>query len=399
MPAIAAPARSSSTASRSAPAWSRSARSKGTRVVTIEGLAAAEPMAARLQAAFLATARPNAASARPACWSPRRALLERNPEPDEADVDGRPRRRALPLHRLSQDHRGRERDCRATLRLQLPPGAGAAVGAPHRAARRRSQGRRRAKSSAPTSARPTCCSCAPSARPHHRARFALRRPRRLRRRASRRRRASSRRRTCPGATCYGVIPPFADQPVFAEARGALSRRGGRGRRRRACRRSRRSTSRAFPVAWETLPALTTLDAALRRDAPPRPAGRRATSWSAAASCAAMSTAALARGRRRRRGRLRDRLRRACLHRAGGRLRPPRRRPHRGPGLHPVALHGPRRRRRRSSASRRRRCASCRPRSAAASAPSSTSRCSPSSPSPPGISSGRCAWSIRGRNRW
>ncbi len=31
----------------------------------------------------------------------------------------------------------------------------------------------------------------------------------------------------PGRNCFGVIPPFADQPVFAEIDRAVSRRGGR----------------------------------------------------------------------------------------------------------------------------------------------------------------------------
>ena len=52
--------------------------------------------------------------------------------------------------------------------------------------------------------------------PHYHARFALRRPRRLRRRHIR---ASSRVFTAadiPGRNRFGVIPPFADQPALAE---------------------------------------------------------------------------------------------------------------------------------------------------------------------------------------
>ena len=56
----------------------------------------------------------------------------------------------------------------------------------------------------------------------------------------------------PGENCFGVIPPFADQPVLAEERRALSRRGGGacGRRRRddAPSRSRDVSRDLEPVA-------------------------------------------------------------------------------------------------------------------------------------------------------
>ena len=65
----------------------------------------------------------------------------------------------------------------------------------------------------------------------------------------------------PGENCYGVIPPFADQPVFAEAearfRGeAVAAIVGDGEATEALDPS------CFPITWEELPALTTIDAAL-----------------------------------------------------------------------------------------------------------------------------------------
>jgi aldehyde oxidoreductase len=69
----------------------------------------------------------------------------------------------------------------------------------------------------------------------------------------------------PGLNCFGVIPPFADQPALAE--GVARFRGeavalvvGEDA---AMRRLDLST---FPVSWEIRPALTTLDEALSADA-------------------------------------------------------------------------------------------------------------------------------------
>jgi CO/xanthine dehydrogenase Mo-binding subunit/aerobic-type carbon monoxide dehydrogenase small subunit (CoxS/CutS family) len=69
----------------------------------------------------------------------------------------------------------------------------------------------------------------------------------------------------PGANCFGVIGPFADQPVFAENvarfRGeAVALVVGEDSEVRALDLS------AFPVTWEALPALTTIDEATEPDA-------------------------------------------------------------------------------------------------------------------------------------
>ena len=69
----------------------------------------------------------------------------------------------------------------------------------------------------------------------------------------------------PGRNCYGVIPQFADQPVFAETearfRGeAVAVVVGYPSAVEALDGSR------FPVSWEQLPAVRDLDAALAKDA-------------------------------------------------------------------------------------------------------------------------------------
>ncbi len=70
----------------------------------------------------------------------------------------------------------------------------------------------------------------------------------------------------PGRNRYGVLPPFADQPVFAERETrfqgeAVAAVVGRAQAIRALRLEE------FPVAWESLSALTTIDQALAPDAP------------------------------------------------------------------------------------------------------------------------------------
>src|SRR5690606_24101726 len=64
----------------------------------------------------------------------------------------------------------------------------------------------------------------------------------------------------PGINCYGVIPPFADQPVFAEGEARF-----RGEAVAAVVGEPEAVEAldmaAFPVSWEELPALLTIDAA------------------------------------------------------------------------------------------------------------------------------------------
>jgi CO/xanthine dehydrogenase Mo-binding subunit len=70
----------------------------------------------------------------------------------------------------------------------------------------------------------------------------------------------------PGENCYGVIPPFADQPVFAQEETRFH-----GEAVAAVVGEAEAVEELdpaeFPVRWEELPALTTMDAALAPGAP------------------------------------------------------------------------------------------------------------------------------------
>src|SRR5215470_14723483 len=70
----------------------------------------------------------------------------------------------------------------------------------------------------------------------------------------------------PGKNCFGVIPPFADQPVFAESEARF-----RGEAVAAVIGEAAAIERFevadFPVTWEELPPLTNIDEALSPDAP------------------------------------------------------------------------------------------------------------------------------------
>ena len=145
----------------------------------------------------------------------------------------------------------------------------------------------------------------------------------------------------PGHNSFGVIPGFRDQPVFAGEKVRF-----RGEAIAAvvgdAATIERFDPRDFPVTWQELPALTTIDAGAGRGcaaALRQPAGQPA----GARLCPPRRRAGRAgAGGARRRGRLRDGVRRACLYRAGGGLRPPRWRQRRGSRDDADAVHGPRR---------------------------------------------------------
>ncbi|HLK35044.1 MAG TPA: molybdopterin cofactor-binding domain-containing protein, partial [Terriglobales bacterium] len=73
-------------------------------------------------------------------------------------------------------------------------------------------------------------------------------------------------RDVPGQNCYGVIPPFADQPVFAEKEARF-----RGEAVAAVVGEAEPVETldpaSFPVRWKPLPALTSMEAALAENAP------------------------------------------------------------------------------------------------------------------------------------
>ena len=164
----------------------------------------------------------------------------------------------------------------------------------------------------------------------------------------------------PGATASASIPTIKDQPVLAD--GEVRFRGEAvlalvGDARRASLAIRDAE---FPIAWEPLPPLLGIDAATarRRAAGPGRQARQPAARRRRAS-AAMPTRRFAALRRRRRGRVRDRLRRARLYRARGRLG------RSGSATASRSMPAPRRptwtatRSRACCGSRPRRCASCR----------------------------------------
>jgi len=77
----------------------------------------------------------------------------------------------------------------------------------------------------------------------------------------------------PGENCYGVIPEFADQPVFAESEARF-----RGEAVAAVVGDAEAIASfdpaQFPVTWEQLPAIIDIDAALASDAYPIHAHRQ-----------------------------------------------------------------------------------------------------------------------------
>jgi aldehyde oxidoreductase len=72
-------------------------------------------------------------------------------------------------------------------------------------------------------------------------------------------------RDVPGKNCYGVIPRFADQPVFAETEARFRGEAVAAVVGDAAAVEALDTT-LFPVTWEELPALRELDAALASDA-------------------------------------------------------------------------------------------------------------------------------------
>ena len=384
----------------------------GRAVTTVEGLAGADGALSPLQRAFVAHGAAQCGICTPGMLMSAEALLRANPQPTEAEVLRRARRRALPLHRLPQDRRGgaRRRGGRGRRR------AGGARRAARSARawrgstrRRRSTGSERFGADALPQPRPTPAAddarrpLAACARP-----LRGRRPRRACARAGPASSTSSRAADVPN-NAFAIFPDLRDQPVLADGVVALSRRGGaRARRRRGdAGRDRRAD---VPIRYTPLAAPEASADALAAAGAARRCTRASptTSSAAAASCAATSTPRSRAASHRASATLRDASRRARLHRARGRLR----RDRRGQRLRSAARRcaasasSPARRRPTWTATRSRACwgsrpsrsTSCRRRSAAASAASSTSRCSRCSRSPPGSSAARCAWSTSGPSR-
>ena len=326
------------------------ARVGGRDVVTVEGLAEDGKLTA-LQEAFLRHGAAQCGICTPGMLMAATDLLARNPSPTRGAGAGCPGRRAVPLHRLPQDRRGRagRRIAASEILRRRAPAVGARLakvdgvakltGAEHFGADALPGGTRAVAARRAQPARRTPASPSAISRPLLAAHPGLVRVLTA--------------ADVPGRNLYGIYPTGKDQPVLAE--GYVRHRG------------------------EAVCALVgdaeTLAAHPRRRAADRLGHRCRTSRSTNAAAAPDLHAhapgnVLCRGRvvarrcrrrrwrtpRARRDRGPDRLRRARLYRARGRLR---RRV--GDRIEIVActqnaLHGSRRNRRRSWASRRSACA-------------------------------------------
>ena len=248
----------------------------GAAVTTVEGIGAM-PVGARLQAAFLRRGAAQCGICTPGMLVAAVALLEREPAPDAAAV-------TEALGGVLCRCTGYAKIVDAVLdagRPGLPgaqnlpaaqdlPEAGAAVGA--RVARLDGQPKVDGSERFGADHQPVDALALRVVRcPHHRARFALgdldawvaAHPGVAR---------VLTHRDVPGENRYGVIPPFADQPVFAEGETRF-----RGEAVAAVVGERADLDALdladFPVTFEPLPALLDIDAALAADAPAIHAGR------------------------------------------------------------------------------------------------------------------------------
>lgn len=231
---------------------------EGRRVTTIEGLPAQSPVAARLQSAFLRHGAAQCGICTPGMLVAATALLENNPEPGEAEVMdaiGGVLCRCTGYRKIV----AAILDARTDPMAAEGPAAGRAVGARID----RLDGRRKVEGRDVFGADETpsgALSLRAIRSPHHRARFAFgdidgfvaAHPGILRVFTA---------KDVPGANRFGVIGPFADQPAFAETEARF-----RGEAVAAVVGESWAIESLdlseFPVAWEPLPAHTTIDAAL-----------------------------------------------------------------------------------------------------------------------------------------
>lgn len=242
---------------------------EGQHVETIEGLTAGSPMTRRLQDSFLRHGAAQCGICTPGMLVAATDLLERRPKPTEAqalDAIGGVLCRCTGYRKIVAAILDAHRDPDA----ETKPAAGSAVGARVR----RLDGQRKVDGTEVFGADelPADALLLRAIRsPHHRARFTLgdleafvaTHPGIIRVLTA---------KDVPGTNCYGVIPPFADQPVFAvgetrfrgEAVAAVVGEPGA---------VEALDPSEFPVAWDVLPAHLTMQSALEPDAALIHAGR------------------------------------------------------------------------------------------------------------------------------
>ena len=237
-------------------------QAEGCDVTTVEGLRERQPLCGRLQDSFLRHGAAQCGICTPGMLMAATALLERNPKPSETEVMDaiggvlcRCTGYRKIIHAILQAN-AQQDDVRA--------GAGEAVG--KRLARL--DGKRKVEGSEIFGADGTPAGALVARvirSPYDRARFKF---------GDLAAFVASHpgihavftAKDVPGENCYGVIPPFAEQPVFAEEETRF-----RGEAVAAVVGEAEAVEELvpaeFPVKWEELPALTTMEAALAPDAP------------------------------------------------------------------------------------------------------------------------------------
>ena len=235
----------------------------GCEITTVEGLAERSPLLGRLQQSFLTHGAAQCGACTPGMLVAATALLERNSSPCETEVMdaiGGVLCRCTGYRKIIRAIV----EAGAVAELEVSPVAGAAVGA----RLVRLDGQRKVDGTeifgadeGPANAlgvRVIRC-------PHHRARFQFgdmdsfveRHPGV---------RLVLTAKDVPGVDCYGVIPKYADQPVFAHREARY-----RGEAVAAVVGESDSLEMLdlsdFPVRWEELPPLRTIDEALASNAP------------------------------------------------------------------------------------------------------------------------------------
>jgi aldehyde oxidoreductase len=235
----------------------------GSEITTVEGLAGRPPLHGRLQQSFLMQGAAQCGACTPGMLVAATALLESNPSPSESEVldaIGGVLCRCTGYRKIINAIIG----AGSGIASQVQPAAGEAVGA----RLVRLDGKKRvggteifgADETPPGALAVRVIRC-----PHHRARFQLGEvdqyvavhPGVI---------LVLTAKDVPGTDCYGVIPRFADQPVFAHREARF-----RGEAIAAIVGDTAALEALdlaeFPVRWEELPALKTIEDALAPGAP------------------------------------------------------------------------------------------------------------------------------------
>jgi aldehyde oxidoreductase len=238
-------------------------QAEGCDVTTVEGLRERPPLCGRLQDSFLRHGAAQCGICTPGMLVTATALLERNPAPSENEVMDA-------IGGVLCRCTGYRKIIHAILQAEACEGADVAAGAGQAVGKRlaRLDGKRKVEGSEIFGADgiPAGALVARAIRsPYDRARFSF---------GDLEAFVAAHpgihvvftAKDVPGENRYGVIPPFADQPVFAEEETRF-----RGEAVAAVVGEAEAVEELdpaeFPMSWEELPALTTMETALAADAP------------------------------------------------------------------------------------------------------------------------------------